>query len=155
MAPNTRKTAAQPPKRSLTRPSMPLKKRSQSISTPSVQPAKKAKPLKAKPQAAQCPPTPPRPLIELLSSSPLLLQSAQPDAEDNDEVEVEEEVEDDDAEDNDEVEEEVEDDDAEELLAEPVRFISVWKAVNGKETLPRTQSAMLDSNTIYLTAIEA
>jgi hypothetical protein len=130
MAPNTRKTAAQPPKRSSTRPSMPSKKRSQSISTPSVQPAKKAKPLKAKPlkakpQAAQCPPTPPRPLIELLSSSPLLLQSAQPDAEDNDEVEVEEEVEDDDAEDNDEVEEEVEDDDAEELPAEPVRFMSV------------------------------
>ena len=33
--------------------------------------------------------------------------------------------------------------------------MSVWKAVNGKEVLPRTWSAMLDSNTIYLTAIEA
>ena len=33
--------------------------------------------------------------------------------------------------------------------------MSVWKAVNGKEILPGTRSAMLDSNTIYLTAIEA
>jgi hypothetical protein len=138
MAPNTRKRAAQPPTRSSTRPSKPLKKRSQSISTPSVQPAKKAKPLKVKPRAALCPSTPPRALIELLTSSPLPPQSAQSNAEDNDEVE-----------------EEVEDDDVEELPEEPVRFMSVWKAVNGKEILPSTRLAMLDSNTIYLTTIEA
>jgi hypothetical protein len=130
---NTRKTAAQLPMRSSTRPSKPSKKRSQSISAPSVQPTKKAKP-----RAALCPSTPPRALIELLTLSPLLPQSAQPNAEDNNEVE-----------------EEVEDDDVEELPAEPVRFMSVWKAVNGKEILPGTRSAMLDSNTIYLTTIEA
>ena len=135
MAPNTRKTAAQLPTCSSTCPS---KKCSQSISTPSVQPTKKAKPLKAKPRAALRPSTPLCTPIELFTSSPPLPQSAQPDAEDNDEVE-----------------EEVEDDDVEELPVEPVRFMSVWKAVNGKEILPGTQSAMFDSNTIYLTAIEA
>ena len=135
MAPNTRKMAAQLPTHSSTCPS---KKCSQSISTPSVQPTKKAKPLKAKPRAAQCPSTPLCTPIELFTSSPPLPQSAQPDAEDNDEVE-----------------DEVEDDDVEELPVEPVRFMSVWKAVNGKEILPGTQSAMFDSNTIYLTAIEA
>ena len=138
MAPTTRKTAAQLPTRSLTRPSKPTKKRSQSISTPSVQPTKKAKPLKVRPRAALRPSTPPRALIELLTSSPPLPQSAQPDVEDNNEVE-----------------EEVEDDNVEELLVELVRFMSMWKAVNGKETLPGTRLAMLDTNTIYLTAIEA
>src|SRR5438045_6896489 len=130
MAPNTRKMAAQLPTRSSTRPSKPSKKCSQSISTPSVQPTKKAKPLKAKPQAALHPSTPLCTPIELFTSSSPLPQSAQPDAEDNDEVE-----------------EEVEDDDVEELPVEPVHFMSVWKAVNGKEILPGTQSAMFDSNT--------
>jgi hypothetical protein len=108
IAPNTCKTAAQPPMRSSSRPSKPSKKRSQSISTSSVQPTKKAKPCKVKPQAALCPSTPPRALIELLTLSPLPLQSAQSNAEDNDKVE-----------------EEVEDDDVEELPEELVRFMSM------------------------------
>ena len=61
-----------------------------------------------------------------------------------------------DAEDNDEGEEEVEDDDAEEPPPPAVvRFMSMWKALNGKEVLPGTRSAMLDQNILYLTAIEA
>ena len=36
----------------------------------------------------------------------------------------------------------------------PVRFMSVWKAVNGKETLPGTRSAVLTEDTIYLSSIE-
>lgn len=129
MARNKHKTAQQP--RRSTRSLKLSRKRYESLSMPSVQPAKKAKPRAA-------PHTPPGSSIEplTLSSSPPP-QSAQLDAEDNDEVEEEEE-----------------DDDIELPLA-PVRFMSMWKAVNGKETLPGTQSAMLDSNTIYLSAIEA
>ena len=47
-----------------------------------------------------------------------------------------------DAEDNDEGEEEVNNNNVEELLAPPVppvvRFMSMWKAFNGKEALPGT-----------------
>ena len=47
-----------------------------------------------------------------------------------------------DAEDNDEGEEEVEDDNVEEPPPPPlllvVRFMSIWKAFNGKEALPKT-----------------
>jgi hypothetical protein len=50
-----------------------------------------------------------------------------------------------DAEDNDKEKEEVEDDDAEELPPPPVvRFMSVWKAFNGKEVLPETRLVILD-----------
>jgi hypothetical protein len=54
------------------------------------------------------------------------------------------------------VEEEQEDgDDVEELpLPAPVRFMSVWKAVNGKETLPGTRLAVLTEGTIYPSSIE-
>jgi hypothetical protein len=137
MASNRRNKPAKLPTRALTRPS---KKRSHSISTPSVPAAKKTRP-RAAPQPPTRVSTPPRPKVSPFTPSPPA--SAQP-------------LIDIDKEDNDEGEEEVEDDNVEEPPPPPVvRFMSVWKAFNRMEVLPGTRSAMLDQNILYLTAIKA
>jgi len=148
MASNKRnKPAKPPPKRASTHPSKTSKKRSHSISTPSTPVAKKAKP-KVAPQPSTRISPPLRPKVSLFTPSPPA--SAQPliniNTKDNDE-----------GEDNNKGEKEVEDDDAEEPPSPPavVRFISVWKAFNKKEVLPRSRSAMLNQNILYLTAIKA
>ena len=141
MAFNRRNKPKPPPMCASTRPSKTSKKRSHSISTPFAPVAKKARP-KAVPQ----------PLIHvspLLCSEvslfmPSLLVFTQP-------------LLDVDVEDNDKGEEKVKDNDTKELLLPlaVVCFMSVWKAFNGKEVLPGNQSAMLDQDILYLTAIEA
>ena len=136
MASNRRNKPAKLPTRALTRPSKTSKKRSYSISTPFVLAAKK---VKAVPQPPTRVSPPLRPKV--LPFTLLPPASAQPLIED--------------AEDNDEGEEEVEDDDVEEPPPPVVRFMSVWKAFNGKEVLPGTCLAMLDQNILYLTVIEA
>jgi len=78
----------------------------------------------------------------------ILPQSAQPNTE-------EEEDEDEDEEEEEEEQEQEQDDTNEQLPLAPVRFMSVWKAVNGKETLPGTQSAVLTEYTVYFSAIKA
>lgn len=139
MAPSKRNKPAKPPTRAPTRPK-PSKKRSHSISTPSIPAPKKARSRAAPPPTRVSPPL--RPEVSPFTPSPPA--SAQPP------VDI-------DAEDNDEGEEEVEDDDTEEPPEPPavVRFMSVWKAFNGKEVLPGSRSAMLDQDILYLTAIEA
>jgi len=122
MASNKRNKLAKLPTSALTRPSKLLKKRPHLISTPSVSAAKKARP-RAAPQPPTRVSTPPRPIVSPFTPSPPA--SAQP-------------LVDTDAEDNNEGEEEVEDDDTEEQPPPVVRFISIWKAVNGKEVLPGT-----------------
>ena len=62
-----------------------------------------------------------------------------------------------DAEDNNKGEDEVEDNNAEEP-PEPlvvVHFISMWKAFNRKEALPRSCLAILNQDILYLTTIKA
>ena len=138
MARKTRKKAVNPPTRtSSRRPPKPTekapKKRSYSISTDSASTAKKVKSKPAAPPLRS--PTPPRPLLSPpsprrgLPSLILTMRMRMVDV--------------------------VEKDGIEELLPPaPVRFMSVWKAVNGKETLPGTRSAVLTENTLYLTSIE-
>src|SRR5271170_8093361 len=132
-SPNRMRTSSCTPKPTEKAP----KKGSCSISTTSTSTAKKAKSKPVAPPRSPLPLTPPRPLVSTVSPTPP--RSAQPNIEDEDEVEEEQE----------------EDDDVEELPPPaPVRFMSVWKAVNGKETLPGTRSAVLTEDTIYLSSIE-
>ena len=123
IAPNKRNKPAKLLTRALTRPSKISKKRSNLIPTPSVLAAKKARP-RAAPQPPTRVSTPPRPEV-----SPFTLL---PPASTQPLIDI-------DAEDNDEGEEEVEDDNAEEPPPPAVvRFMSIWKALNGKEVLPGT-----------------
>ena len=129
------------PKRALTRPSKTLKKRSHLILTPSTPVAKKVRPRVApQPPIRVSPPLRPK----VLPFTPSPPASAQP-------------LIDIDAEDNDEGEKEVEDNNTEEPPSPPavVRFISVWKAFNRKEVLPKSQLTILYQDILYLTAIKA